>query len=62
MGLVLIRQVLYYLSHTLSPFWFHYFSGSILPFFVRASDCDSSTCASHTAGMTGVYHHAHLLC
>jgi hypothetical protein len=33
-----------------------------LPFFVRASDCDSSTCASHTAGMTGVYHHAHLLC
>jgi hypothetical protein len=51
---VLARQVLYYLSHTSSPFFFSYFSDKILQFHPKlASDYDPPSYATCIAGITG---------
>jgi hypothetical protein len=62
---MIVRQVLYHLSHIPSPFFFSsvfsYFSGKVLHFCLGlASDLDLPSYSSHIIGMTGLYCHTHL--
>jgi hypothetical protein len=61
---VLARQVLYHLSHALTPFYFSYLSDRVSHFFPRpALDYyDPSTHAFCIAGITVVNHNAQLVC
>jgi hypothetical protein len=56
----LLRQVLYHLSHTCSPFCFSYFSDRSQVFCPGWPGPKSSYYASCIGGMIGVYHHAWL--
>jgi hypothetical protein len=61
-GLVLARQVLYYLSHASTPFCCSDFSDRVSHFCPGpASDCDPSTYASLIVGITGANHHIYLV-
>jgi hypothetical protein len=57
------RQVLYHCSHAHGPFCFSYFSGRVSNFLPRTDlDYDPFTYVSQVVGITGMHHHAWLVC